>query len=118
MRHGIQANEGTRSTPYYFFGIGGNYTSSVAFAVSATNVGMLLVALALDRENRIVTARGGVTVAAVWASLYVLSLLALGVLTRARPKDLPRYVAMLATFQVATCIGRLRGSIDYGLILL
>jgi glycosyltransferase involved in cell wall biosynthesis len=117
-RHGVHAIDATRGTPYYFFGFGGNYGSSVAFIVSATNLVLLLASGIGDRGNRRETLRSGAGVACIWGPLYVLGLCALGVVTRARIRDLPRYIAMLGTFQIATTIGRLKGTVEYGIVLL
>ncbi|MDQ2857063.1 MAG: glycosyltransferase family 2 protein [Candidatus Eremiobacteraeota bacterium] len=118
LRHGARALGMTRTTPYYFFGVAGNYGSSIALLVIVANV---LAAAALARaseefathELRDACLRFGAL-----GALYVVALCALGLRVGAGFKRLPHYVTTLASFQLATLLGRVNGSLEYGFVLL
>lgn len=117
-RHGRNASGITRTTPYYFFGIGGNYGSSIAFVIAALNV---LLAIVLNLTSRSFAADEFPNVRARFAAaaaLYVVGLAALGLRVGAGLRRLPNYVMTLGTFQLATTLGRLKGSLEYGMLLL
>jgi glycosyltransferase involved in cell wall biosynthesis len=118
MRHGAYAARSTRPTPYYFMGIGSNYGSSIAFAVYTANVLVFAYGLISQTKDRLQLVRDFAGGSAAAASLYATALTILGLLTRARLRDLPRYVVTLASFQLSTALGRLQGSREFGIFLL
>ena len=118
LRHGAHALGITRTTPYYFFGVAGNYGSSVALLVAVANA---IAVLALSGASETFAAhefRSACCRLGVLGALYVVALCALGLRVGAGFKRLPHYVTTLGSFQLATLLGRLNGSLEYGLVLL
>jgi len=117
-RHGAYAALATRSTAYYLFGIGSNYGSSIAAVVGISNVAFTLYRIALRPNTARQTLRRLSATSFVIAVVYTGGLSALGLRVGARIKDLPEYVSTLSAFQFATFLGRLRGTLEYGVFLL
>jgi glycosyltransferase involved in cell wall biosynthesis len=118
MRHGENAARDVRPTPYYFFGVGSNYGSSIAFVVTGANLVLAAYFFMSRPTKRFRLLRDGSKAAFVLFGAYIACLTTLGTITRARLKDIPMYVATLGTFQVGTLIGRLKGTLEYGIFLL
>jgi len=117
-RHGPIAQRITRSTPYYFFGVAGNYGSSIAMLVATANlvatIALISASGSLDDRERRYCAK----LVAAGAVLYPAALALLGLRVGAGLRQLPLYVATMASFQTATLFGRIRGSLEYRLLLL
>jgi len=118
MRHGEYAASAMRPTAYYFFGIGSNYGSSIAIAVAAVNLAFFVACLvALPAKRSPLTGAALKTIAATGIA-YMFALSTLGLLTGTASKELARYVATLSAFQVATFLGRVIGTVEFGVFLL
>jgi len=115
-RHGDNARRHLRSGPYNFGGIFGNHLSSLLTVTLAANIlAALVITIVAHAWSTLAIAlmlAGGIVLVAALAAA------ALGLRVGARPPDVPKYVIHLFTLQLATCVGRLRGSIEYGAVLL
>jgi glycosyltransferase involved in cell wall biosynthesis len=116
-RHGTRALGLTPTTPYYFFGIAGNYGSSIGFLITSANFVaflFLLITRNASRKDREWAAK----LLAEALALYVTALGGLGLVVGAGIGRLPFYIATLASFQLATLVGRLQGTCKFRLLLL
>jgi glycosyltransferase involved in cell wall biosynthesis len=117
-RHGSRAYGLTPTTPYYLFGVAGNYGSSIALLVTAMNLLEILVIAVTSESLTAKELRYAGLLLGLSLALYVLALAVLGLRVGAGFRRLPHYVATLGSLQIATLVGRLRGSLEYGLVLL
>jgi hypothetical protein len=115
-RHGDNARRHLRSGPYAFGGFFGNHLSSLLIVTLTANILAALVITIVTHAWPVLVI--ALMLAGATALAAALAAAALGLRVGARPVDLPKYVIHLFALQLATCVGRLRGSIEYGAVLL